>query len=277
MNGIICVNKPQGMTSFDVVARLRKFYGSKIGHTGTLDPGATGVLVCAVNKATKAINYIGVENKTYQGTLKLGLLTHTGDIWGDVLETAPIPILTQSEVESVLASFKGSMTQRVPKVSAKKINGKRSYDLVRKDQEVEQLYANITILEIHLLDIKGDEISFEATVSNGTYIRTLCEDIAVALGTIGTMSALKRTVVGIYTLDDCVDLEAMREPLPLKDVKEAIVTPRVLVPEYDLEISHGKRLQLDTPFDEVLVDGGTHFAIYKRENGNQFKSVRGLW
>lgn len=277
MDGILCVNKPQGMTSFDVVARLRKVYGSKIGHTGTLDPGATGVLVCAINKATKAINYIGVENKTYQGTVQLGTRTHTGDIWGDVLETQDVPSLTKEQVIDVLNSFKGNMTQRVPKVSAKKINGKRSYDLVRQDREVEQLYTDITILDIHLLGIEGHEISFEATVSNGTYIRTLCEDIAQALGTIGTMSALIRTVVGIYTLEDCIDLDDLKEPMPLMDVKAAIVTPRLSVPHLDLEISHGKRIQLDTEYDEVFVDGGIHFAIYAREKDTQFKSVRGLW
>lgn len=277
MNGIICINKPQGMTSFDVVAKLRKVYGSKIGHTGTLDPGATGVLVCAINKATKAIQFIGVENKTYQGTVQLGTLTHTGDIWGDVLETKDVPELTQEQVEAVLASFEGKMTQRVPKVSAKKIDGKRSYDLVRQNKEVEQLYADITISNIKLLKFEGNTISFEASVSNGTYIRTLCEDIAERLGTVGTMSALNRTVVGIYTLDDCVELEDVNSETVLKDVKEAIVRPVVHLPEKDLEISHGKRLQLETEHDEVLVDGGTHYAIYARETGTQFKSVRGLW
>ena len=265
------------MTSFDVVAKVRKVFGSKVGHSGTLDPGATGVLVCAINRATKAINYIGVKDKTYQGTLKLGLLTHTGDIWGDVLETQAVPELTQEKVIEVLNTFVGPMTQRVPKVSAKKIDGKRSYDLVRNNQEVEQLYTEINILDMKFISFEGDEITFEATVSNGTYIRTLCEDIAEKLGTVGTMSALNRTVVGIYTLDDCIDLEDLTVETPLFDVKEAIVTPKILVPELDLEISHGKRIQLDTEYDEVMVDGGVHFAIYEREKGTQFKSVRGLW
>ena len=277
MNGILCVNKPQNMTSFDVVAKVRKVFGSKVGHTGTLDPGATGVLVCAINKATKAINYIDVKNKTYVASMKLGQKTHTGDIWGDVLDEVSVPEITQEQVISVLETFVGTMSQRVPKVSAKKIDGKRSYDLVRQNQEVEQLYTDINILDIKFISMTADEISFEATVSNGTYIRTLCEDIAEKLGTIGTMSALERTVVGIYTLEDCVNLEDLSSETPLYDVKEAIVTPKIDCPELDKEIGHGKRIKLDTEYDEVMVDGGVHFAIYEREKDNQFKSVRGLW
>lgn len=277
MNGILCVNKPQNMTSFDVVAKVRKVFGSKVGHTGTLDPGATGVLVCAINKATKAINYIDVKNKTYVAGMKLGQKTHTGDIWGDVLDEVSVPEITQEQVINVLETFVGTMSQRVPKVSAKKIDGKRSYDLVRQNQEVEQLYTDINILDIKFISMTADEISFEATVSNGTYIRTLCEDIAEKLGTIGTMSALERTVVGIYTLEDCVNLEDLSSETPLYDVKEAIVTPKIDCPELDMEIGHGKRIKLDTEYDEVMVDGGVHFAIYEREKDNQFKSVRGLW
>lgn len=277
MNGILCVNKPQNMTSFDVVAKVRKVFGSKVGHTGTLDPGATGVLVCAINKATKAINYIDVKNKTYVASMKLGQKTHTGDIWGDVLDEVSVPEITQEQVISVLETFVGPMSQRVPKVSAKKIDGKRSYDLVRQNQEVEQLYTDINILDIKFISMTADEISFEATVSNGTYIRTLCEDIAEKLGTIGTMSALERTVVGIYTLEDCVNLEDLSSETPLYDVKEAIVTPKIDCPELDMEIGHGKRIKLDTEYDEVMVNGGVHFAIYEREKDNQFKSVRGLW
>lgn len=277
MNGILCVNKPAGMTSFDVVARVRRVFGSKVGHSGTLDPEATGVLVLAVNKATKALNFIGVENKTYEGVVQLGLKTHTGDIWGDVLEEQDIPDITEDKVQEVLQSFVGAMRQRVPKVSAKKINGKKSYDLVRQNKDVEQLYTDINIMEIRFIAFDGINIRFEATVSNGTYIRTLCEDIAEALGTIGTMNELKRTVVGVYTLDDCIELDELNEDTALKSVKEAIVLPQLHVPELELEISHGKRIQLETEYDEVMLDAGEYFAVYAREKDTQFKSVRGLW
>lgn len=278
MSGILCINKPQGMTSFDVVARVRKALKTKkVGHSGTLDPGATGVLVIAVDKATKALNFIGVENKTYRARLKFGIKTHTGDIWGDVLEKGDVHALSQETIESALTSFLGHSTQRVPKVSAKKIDGKRSYDLVRQNKEVEQLYTDITILDIKLIQVLDGEIEFEASVSNGTYIRTLCEDIAESLGMLGTMSALQRTVVGVYRLEDCVELEDLNESTPLYDVKEAIVRPKLSVPELAQDISHGKRVLLDVEADEVLLDAGEFFAIYAREKDNQFKSVRGLW
>lgn len=277
MNGILCVYKPQDMTSFDVVARVRRIMNAKVGHAGTLDPMATGILVLAINKATKCLNYIGVENKTYVASMKLGTRTHTGDVWGDVLETHDVKTPDIERVKEVIASFKGSMTQRVPKVSAKKIDGRRSYDLVLKGIEVEQLYADITILDIEFLGMEEDEIKFKATVSNGTYIRTLCEDIAEKLGTLGAMSSLERTEVGIYRLSDAIALDDVQVDTPLDSVKDSIVLPKI----YDLSLSekvmNGKRIQLITEHDLVMIDAGPYFAIYEREMNTQFKSIRGLW
>lgn len=278
MNGILCVYKPQNMTSFDVVARIRRILKTKkVGHAGTLDPMATGILVIAVNKATKALNYIGVENKTYEGQIKLGLRTHTGDIWGDILETMDYQDYSIDEIESVLNSFLGKMRQRVPKVSAKKIEGQRSYDLVRKGEAVEQLYTDIEISDIELLSFSNGIIDFRATVSNGTYIRTLCEDIAEKLGTIGTMSALERTVVGVYTLDDAIALDDIDENTVLRDVRSSIVLPKIVDKGLNERIGHGKRINLNTTHDQVLLDGEEFFAVYEREKNDQFKSVRGLW
>lgn len=277
MDGILCIYKPQNMTSFDVVARVRRTLGAKVGHAGTLDPMATGILVIAVNKATKCLNYIGTENKTYEGQIQLGLRTHTGDIWGDVLEEQDVPEIKEDQVRAVLKSFVGKMTQRVPKVSAKKIEGQRSYDLVRKGADVEQLYTDIEIMELELLDFTSLNINFRATVSNGTYIRTLCEDIASALGTIGTMSALERTVVGVYTLADAVQLDDLDSTTPLGSVRDAIVLPKIVDKGLNERIGHGKRIILNTEHDQVLLDGGEFFAVYEREIDAQFKSVRGLW
>lgn len=278
MNGILCVYKPQNMTSFDVVARIRRILKTKkVGHAGTLDPMATGILVIAVNKATKALNYIGVENKTYEGQIKLGLRTHTGDIWGDVLETMDYRDYSKEEIETVLNSFLGKMRQRVPKVSAKKIEGQRSYDLVRKGEDVEQLYTDIEISDIELLSFSNGLIDFRATVSNGTYIRTLCEDIAEKLGTIGTMSALERTVVGVYTLEDAIALDDINENTVLTDVRSSIVLPKIVDKGLNERIGHGKRINLNTTHDQVLLDGEEFFAVYEREKDDQFKSVRGLW
>lgn len=277
MDGILCVYKPQNMTSFDVVARVRRILNAKVGHAGTLDPMATGILVLAINKATKALNYIGTEQKTYIAKLQLGTHTHTGDIWGDVIDTQSVPELTEDQVKEVLRTFLGTMTQRVPKVSAKKIDGRRSYDYVLKGDEVEQLYTEVSISNIELISFNSGVIEFGATVSNGTYIRTLCEDIAEKLGTIGTMSSLERTVVGIYTLSDAIKLEDVSMETPLDDVKSSIVLPKIVDESLSVLISHGKRIELDTQHDRVLLDGGDYFAVYERELGSRFKSVRGLW
>ena len=278
MNGLIVVYKPQNMTSFDVIAQLRKKLNTrKIGHSGTLDPMATGVLVCAVNKATKCLPYIGVEEKTYIATLKLGTMYHTGDVWGNVIKEQALQDFSEDDLRSVLESFKGSSTQRVPKVSAKKIDGKRSYDYVFEEKEVEQLYTDINIKDIALISYTNDEIQFEASVSNGTYIRTLCEDIAEKLGNVGAMSALERTQVGIYGLDDCYSLDEIHENSQLLDVKKAIALEHIVDASLSQTIEHGKRITLTSENDTVLVDAGAFFAVYTRESGTTFKSSRGLW
>ena len=257
MNGILIVNKPQNMTSFDVVAQVRRKLKAKVGHAGTLDPMATGILVLAINKATKALNYIGVENKTYVGKVKLGLHTDTGDVWGKVDQEASVPIISQDQIIAVLESFIGQSQQRVPKVSAKKVDGKRSYDYVFSGQEVKQLYTDINISELEFLSFDGREIEFKACVSNGTYIRTLCEDIAQALGTLGAMSYLNRTQVGVYDLSHALELDAIDMETPLEDTKDAIVLDRIMDDSLAERISHGKRIELDTKSDQVFLDAGS--------------------
>lgn len=277
MDGIIIVDKPQNMTSFDVVNRIKRTLHAKVGHSGTLDPMATGILVIALNRATKSLAYMGVEDKVYRATMILGKATHTGDIWGDVLEECDVEPIAEKKVADVMASFQGAMKQRVPKVSAKKIDGKRSYQYVLDNEDVVQLYTDIVIHDIKLLRFEGQEIEFEAKVSNGTYIRTLCEDIAIALGTIGTMSALRRTQVGHYTLADAVQLDDVSALTPLIATKDAIGLPRIERMDALTTIRDGKRLEIETEHDLILVDGGPYYAVYEREHDTIFKSVRGLW
>lgn len=277
MDGILVIDKPENMTSFDVVNYVKRKTRMKVGHSGTLDPMATGVLVLATNKATKTLSYLGIDDKVYHTKLKLGLKTHTGDIWGDVIETSSIPNLNEENIVTILQSFVKPMNQRVPKVSAKRINGKRSYQYVLDEQPVEQLYTNIEIYSIDFISFDGETIEFIAKVSNGTYIRTLCEDVAEALGTIGTMSYLRRTHVGKFSLQDAIKLEDIDMFVPLISVKDAIQIPTVKMPNNSLEVRDGKRLSIETDHDKVFVDAGAYFAIYERESDTQFKSVRGLW
>lgn len=278
MNGIICINKPKGKTSFDVVRYIQRELKVKAGHSGTLDPNATGVLVVAINKATKALQFLGLEDKVYTATLKLGLKTDTGDVWGETIDEAIVPSLDKETVMHILNTFIGKQSQRVPIVSAKKIDGKKLYEYHRQNIEVETQYTDIEIFDIQFIDFKDDEITFTAHVSNGTYIRTLCEDIAQALNTVGTMATLNRDQVGKFTMADCIDLDAVDETVTFIPTKEAISLPVVKDASLAMVLEHGKKIQLDQQIhDTVLIDAGEFYAVYKREQDNLFRSVRGLW
>lgn len=278
MNGIICINKPKGKTSFDVVRYIQRELKVKAGHSGTLDPNATGVLVVAINKATKALQFLGLEDKVYTATLKLGLKTDTGDVWGETIDETIVPPLDKETVMHILNTFIGKQSQRVPIVSAKKIDGKKLYEYHRQNIEVETQYTDIEIFDIQFIDFKDDEITFTAHVSNGTYIRTLCEDIAQALNTVGTMATLNRDQVGKFTMADCIDLDAVDETVTFIPTKEAISLPVVKDASLAMVLEHGKKIQLDQQIhDTVLIDAGEFYAVYKREQDNLFRSVRGLW
>ena len=207
-NGILPVDKPAGWTSFDVLAKLRGALGTrKLGHSGTLDPMATGVLAVFIGKATSAADRQLDHDKTYEATLRLGLRTDTGDVTGTTLETAPVTV-GEAELRTVLPQFRGDRMQLPPMYSAVKINGQPLYKAARKGQTVERTPRPITIYDIEYLGSPApDEYTVRVACSKGTYIRTLLEDIADALGQKGTMSALRRTCAGLYTEADAHTLE----------------------------------------------------------------------
>lgn len=277
MQGFISIHKPEGMTSFDVVRKIKRVYKTKAGHCGTLDPNATGLLIVAVGSATKSLPYMGLETKVYEASLKLGLSTDTGDIWGEVLEKREVKPVNNDQVISVLHSFIGKQKQRVPMVSAKKIDGKKLYEYHRQNIEIETQYTDIEVYEIDLIELSEDTIKFRAFVSNGTYIRSLCEDIAEKLDNIGTMSSLVRSAVGDFKLDNAIALDEVTEETELQSPKDVITLPKIINVDLEFDIMNGKRIVLDTEFDQVLLDSGTYYAVYKREDNNIFRSVRGLW
>lgn len=278
VNGLLCINKEKGMTSFDVVRNIQRKLKVKAGHSGTLDPNATGVLVVAINKATKSLQFLGLEDKVYHATLTFGIQTDTGDIWGETLKSESPIVLDEETLHKVLKSMVKKQKQRVPNVSAKKIDGKKLYEYHRENQPIETQYTDIEIYRVELTEINENAISFRAHVSNGTYIRTLCEDIAEKLGTVGTMSALTREKVGKFSIDECITLDEINENTPLISVLDAISLPTIHSDAFNIPIMHGKRITLDDfTGDLVLLDGGEYFAVYKREKENTFKSVRGLW
>ncbi len=212
MNGVINVYKEAGMTSFDVVARLRKILNTrKIGHTGTLDPDAVGVLPVCVGNATKLCDMLTDETKEYVALLRLGISTDTQDTTGKVLtkDTEVLDSLSDKEIHDAIMSFAGSIEQVPPMYSALKVNGKKLYELAREGIEVERKARKITIEEIEILDIPEPNkvIRIRVVCSKGTYIRTLCHDIGKKLGCGGCMQHLERTRVGRFTLEDAYTLD----------------------------------------------------------------------
>ena len=211
MNGIVIVNKPQGWTSQDVTARLRRVFGTRrIGHGGTLDPMATGVLPVFVGRGTRAVEFFEHAEKTYETVLRFGITTDTEDITGTVLTQNPVHV-TREMLEEALENFRGEIQQIPPMYSALKVNGQKLYDLARKGKEVERQPRTITIHALELLDFTGETATLRVACSKGTYIRTLCKDIGESLGCGGCMESLRRVKAGAYTIGEAIPLQTLIE------------------------------------------------------------------
>lgn len=222
MNGIVIIDKPAGWTSQDVTARLRRVFGTRrIGHGGTLDPMATGVLPVFVGRATRGVEFFEHAEKTYETELLLGIATDTEDTTGTVLFRREVSV-TPGQLTAVLERFRGEIMQIPPMYSALKVNGQKLCDLARKGRQVERQPRPVTIHELTLLSREGDTLRLRVRCSKGTYIRTLCADIGEALGCGGCMQALRRTQAGEYTIAEAVPLQQLLEsPEPetyLRDV-----------------------------------------------------------
>ena len=213
MDGIIIINKPKNCTSHDIVRKAKKAFNEKVGHTGTLDPNATGVLPLLVGKGTQIAKYIINHDKIYEATLQLGEKTDTADVEGVIIENKYIPeeSLQTEIVNKVLQSFIGKQEQIPPIYSAIKVNGKKLYDYARKGEEVEIQPRQIEIYNMELIEInvQNKTVEFRVHCSKGTYIRTLCENIAEKLGTVGYMKELDRTKVGEFSIDDSITIEEL--------------------------------------------------------------------
>ena len=209
MNGIVIVDKPQDWTSQDVTARLRRVFGTRrIGHGGTLDPMATGVLPVFVGRATRGVEFFEHAEKTYEAVLRLGIATDTEDITGTVLEEKPVTV-TEEAFENALSGFRGEILQVPPMYSALKVNGQKLCDLARKGKEVERQPRPITIHELTCLAFSGNTARLRVRCSKGTYIRTLCKDIGEVLGCGGCMEALRRVTAGEYTIEEAIPLQTL--------------------------------------------------------------------
>ena len=271
MNGILIINKSKGYTSHDIVAKVKKITGKKVGHTGTLDPLATGVLPLLIGKGTLCSKYLINHNKTYKVLLKLGIKKSTGDEEGDIVQEEIVDeeILNEKNVKTVLESFLGEQEQIPPIYSAIKVKGKKLYEYARKGQKVEIQPRKITIYDIELLKIdkENKEIQYEVSCSKGTYIRSLCEDIAKKMSTVGYMKELQRTKVGTFTIEQSIAVEDLNE----KNIKEYIITIEELFKDLKNMELNEKKLQLF--LNGVKLSFDLKEGIYKIYSNEQFIGI----
>ena len=255
MNGIVIVDKPQGWTSQDVTARLRRVFATRrIGHGGTLDPMATGVLPVFVGRATRGVEFFEHAEKVYETLLRPGITTDTEDITGTVLSQQEVS-LTEQQVEAVLPKFRGDILQVPPMYSAIKVNGQKLYELARKGREVPREPRPVTILELTFLGFENGAIRLRVHCSKGTYIRTLCKDIGEALGCGGCMEALRRVSAGEYTIRDAVPLQELLDAQNPAQYLRPVDTMFRNYPMVTLTANQEKRCRNGNSFSVRLADG----------------------
>jgi tRNA pseudouridine55 synthase len=244
-DGLVVVDKPAGWTSHDVVGRTRRLARTrKVGHAGTLDPMATGVLLLGIGKATRLLGHLALTDKTYEATIRLGQTTLTDDAEGDVLTTTPVAGVTSEDVAREIAVLTGDLLQVPSSVSAIKVDGVRSYARVRAGESVELRARPVRVSAFELLARRGDELDVSVTCSSGTYIRALARDLGAALGVGGHLTALRRTRVGPFALADAAQLEPWDDGrvVLLDDAVRAAFPTRDLSAEESVALSFGQKL-----------------------------------
>ena len=284
-DGFLLIDKESDYTSRDVCNIIAKIFDAKkVGHAGTLDPFATGLLIVALNNATKTLSYIEGQYKTYEATLMLGKKTKTGDLTGEVVVTKDVPSINQKEIESVFQSLIGDIEQTVPITSAVHVNGRKLYHYAHLNQEVELPKRIVNIKSLELIEFDNETIKFKATVSKGTYIRTLGETIAEKLGTVGHLVALRRTEI----LDlDVSKAKKIKELTPdclikISEVVQKFMPLMYLPNEVELKKArHGGKLSANL-FPEIIDlfcvvdDKKSAIAIYKYSELGYYECVRGI-
>ena len=278
LDGIFLIDKEAGMTSRKVDNILGKRYGTHAeGHLGTLDPFATGLLVVAINKGTKLLPYLSDGDKVYEATLLMGEKTTTGDLEGEIIQKKEIPDISKEKLDDVLHSFLGKSQQIPPKFSAIKVNGVPMYKAAIQGKEVEIKPREITVYSLEG-NIDGNLIHFTAKVSKGTYIRTLGEDIAEKLGTVGHLISLRRTLVGDIPVSKAKKVDDIKEKDILSGI-ELIDLPKIELSEEDeWKAKNGQKLIFETKEDKVLlIRSNSLVAVYKRKEDNTFVPERGLF
>ena len=284
-NGILIIDKPAGWTSHDVVAKLRGLLRERrIGHAGTLDPMATGVLPVFVGRATRAVEFAAEREKEYLAGLRLGVVTDTQDTTGTVLETHPV-CADRPQVEAVLARFRGEITQIPPMYSALKRDGKKLYELARQGKTVERKPRNITISGLEVLEQQsGREFLLRVRCSKGTYVRTLCHDIGAALGCGGCMSALRRTEAAGFSLAEAVPLEALLDAPDPAALLRPVDAYFFRYPAVTVEGTALRKAKNGNPFPCSAADGdwrvygpGGEFLLLGRCAGGMMSTIKSFF
>ena len=280
MDAVILLNKPAGMTSFDAVAKCRKiFHERKIGHTGTLDPEASGLMIILLGKYTKLLPYCVKNHKAYQATLKLGEMTDTEDIWGTIINTKTPSIHTEAEIDNAVQSLTGDILQVPPMYSALKKDGKKLYEYARQGIEIEREARPVHISTLEVEKIDETNYLMNAVVSSGTYIRTLIADFGKQLNELAIMSSLVRTKIEHLSLKDACTFEDLESgdsflsPLQVIDPTYKIVETDQVV-----DIKNGKRIKLDIQDPQVIFTSkGELLAAYALQEDGLYHCLRGLF
>jgi len=275
VSGLVVVDKPAGITSHDVVARVRRLAGTrKVGHAGTLDPMATGVLVVGINRATRLLGHLLLTDKAYDATIRLGASTSTDDAEGEVLQTSSTAAVTDEQIHAGLAAMVGEIDQVPSAVSAIKVDGKRAYERVRSGETVELAARRVHVEAIEVSrierDVDGIEVEVAVRCSSGTYIRAIARDLGAGLGVGGHLTSLRRTAVGSFDIGSARTLEELAETFTVIDIAAAA---RSTFATYELDdvqaalVRVGRKLPLELPDEQpvaVFAPDGEFLALYER-------------
>ena len=280
MDAVILLNKPAGMTSFDAVAKCRRiFHERKIGHTGTLDPEASGLMIILLGKYTKLLPYCVKNHKAYQATLKLGEMTDTEDIWGTIINTKTPSIHTEAEIDNAVQSLTGDILQVPPMYSALKKDGKKLYEYARQGIEIEREARPVHISTLEVEKIDETNYRMNAVVSSGTYIRTLITDFGKELDELAIMSSLIRTKIEHLSLKDACTFEDLESGVSfLSPIQVIDPTYKIVETDRVMDIKNGKRIKLDI-FDPqvIFTSNGELLAAYALQEDGLYHCLRGLF
>ena len=280
MDAVILLNKPAGMTSFDAVAKCRRiFHERKIGHTGTLDPEASGLMIILLGKYTKLLPYCVKNHKAYQATLKLGEMTDTEDIWGTIIDTKTPSIHTEAEIDNAVQSLTGDILQVPPMYSALKKDGKKLYEYARQGIEIEREARPVHISTLEVEKIDETNYRMNAVVSSGTYIRTLITDFGKQLDELAIMSSLIRTKIEHLSLKDACTFEDLESGVSfLSPIQVIDPTYKIVETDRVVDIKNGKRIKLDIREPQVIfTSNGELLAAYALQEDGLYHCLRGLF